>query len=526
MQVILSIITQNIYYLIPLALLLLIGLSILFRAIYVRHLVNRCIVNFENKQVLEKNLEKLKSMEAMNKSLIKLQYEHFLAKERKEKALHFMQIMIELNLIKNEYEMLFHQTQMAYILFYDLNQTSSAFNKLHSVKEKGYYSYQWNLMMTDIFISQGKFESASKYCQQALKLSSHKDIEKRKAAIDMVLMPKSASRILLEKKAFFKDVEFDLMIILNYLALQNYEKGIEYSDMVLNQEIPLFAKIYILMMKSYALFKNGGEYFSCWKSIGYILPGYFNVESYEPRLKRLGELLLIYAEYIDDDRFIERNRNLFNEKGIAVDLIVGRDTNQQFEPYSKLVQKRFDKKIERKLMILDFLELSGKKLLELKPYVAKMEFSPMFDLQKKSIDRTDLIKRFNRLSRKGMVKVSENIANLLGYQVKHSKYTGKGKYGTEGVNVKALAKYPKYSYVLIVVRRFKGYSLDNEYVEYLERIRRENSCDKLILISNIDFDSDILKYKEKFYNIEFYNSVRTGYLLHAIVTKKKDHQTT
>ncbi len=514
---IISYLIQNPYFII-IGFVLFLLLLVFFRFLYVRYLINRCIIFFDNKKIFNRTLEKLKKIEALNKSLIKLQFQHFLASDRKEKALHFMQILIELNMIKDDYELLFHQTQMAKILFVDLNQTTAAFNKLYSVKEKGYYSYQWNLIMCDIFLSQSRYETANKYCNQALKLDDQdRNIHKRKAVIDMIMYPKTAKYTLLEKKGFFKDLEFDFFLIINHLANEHYEKSIKSIDYLLNKNIRMFYKMYLLLFKTYCLYKLEKDYYSTWKSLFLFINNYLYAETNKIALYRLKEDLLDFCKFINDTKSIEQFEQLFVKAGLVKRKFEG----NSLDKFSKYLGNKFEKKIKQKSFSLIFLNLYNKKILNLKPYIAKSEFSPMFEVKERASNRKSMMRKLNRLSKKGLKNIGEKISKLLGYEVKSTKYIGKTKYGAEGINIKALGRYPKYHYVLLVFRKFKQYSLTNDYVDYLNNLRTESGADKILLIANIDFDTDILRYQEKYDKVVFYDSKRTGFLLESLINKKK-----
>jgi len=108
-----------------------------------------------NLNKLKTYIEDLEKKRPYSKDLLYMLIELNKILNNNQKILHYMQLLLEKDLLKEKFEIHNFQLQMASILF-ELNQTTEAFNKLISIKESGIYDPNWCILMGKIFFSKSK----------------------------------------------------------------------------------------------------------------------------------------------------------------------------------------------------------------------------------------------------------------------------------------------------------------------------------------------------------------------------------
>lgn len=494
--------------------------------------INKCNKLLENGEYEKvKKLFIKKNPSLLSKEILKIVSKSYLDSGEKQKAIHYLQLMVDLNLLKDDYELLNNNLTLASLLF-ELNQTTESFNKLLNVKEKGKYNPFWNLLIGKIYLSQNFFEKALKYFDKALILDEKYFLAKFYYAITRyILNPEDGIKQILIVKGFFKDPILELFEGVYYFSKKNYLKAsILFQNFLRKTNNDLFKKSRFVKEEIKINSKFYELYLTVLDLIFLILSRFYLSKPYtgEISLLRINldkllnyednnflkYLLIEYSIYtfyiVKQYNFLQNYKKIFKLQfngNIKEDLL-------QFD------SKKFYKKIIKGTIFLDITLLSLKKPLYVKPNVLKEDFKNYITYKEKSESFKNFIRKFNTIDKKTFIKVCTQISKLLGYNIKRHKYIYSRAYESDGVNLKVFKTEPYYHIDFIVIRRFKEYRIGKNYLYFLDDMRKKENAKTLILISNMEFDEDFYNYKEEFENIKLIPAHKLGFLLESIFLNK------
>lgn len=528
-----SILLKKEYLWISIFFLLILPVILFFVINYVKKIffIGKCNKLLEQgKYEVVKNMFAKKSPSLLSKEILKIISNSYLNSGEIQKAIHYLQLMTDLDLIKDDYEFLNNNLILANLLF-ELNQTTESFNKLIDVKAKGKYNPLWNLLIGKIYLSQNYFEKAIKYFNRALIIDEDYFVAKfYSAVVEYLLTPDYGIKKLMIIKSFYKEPLVEIFEGIYNFSQKNYLKAsimfqgflkklgenIVEKSLFIKEEVKIGLNFYLTYLNIFVL-------------IFLILCRFYLSKPFA------AELSLIK---INVNKILEYNENEFLKYMILYYLICALfivKENKFFKEYKKIIELKFNKKIDSELfefeakkfykkvirgyIFIDILLLSLKKPLYVKPNQLKEDFKKFINYRVKSENYKNYIRKFNTLTKQEFIKISYNIAGILGYKVKRHKYIYSRTYKSDGINLKVFKTVPYYHHDLIVIRRFKEYRLGKNYLYFLDDLRTKEKTQTLLLVSNMDFDEDFYNYKSEFRNIKLIPVYKLAFLLESIYTQ-------
>lgn len=437
-----------------------------------------------------------------------------------QKALNYMQIMLELGFIKDKFELHNYQVQMAKILF-ELNQTTESFNKLMSVKETGVYDPDWLILVGKIYFSQNLYEKAKLYFFQASNIEENNfEAKFYFYSVNAILQkPENVIFDFLSFSAFNKYYLSDIILSIIYFSKNDFEKSLKFSNEGI-KKIPLdnkYKDYYILfsliiseLSKFYGEIGNETKF----KIYNIYLQNIIKSDIFNFYKERILYYILCTCFILNDiESFNFYKKELLKINNSFENLIF-----EKFEENSK----EFFKKIKNRTIIVDLLLLSNKKPLNLKINFIKDDFEIFFNKEQDFEKREKLVKDFIKLYKKSFINYSLRICRLFNYKIKFYRYFYKNKEKEKGINIICTKEYPFISREIICIRVFTKYNLDYKYLQYLYDLMLKYKGKKLIFICNFNFDNDFIRYSQNFPEIQLIDRNKLGYLLQSIVNKKNN----
>ncbi|MCX8058023.1 MAG: restriction endonuclease [Spirochaetes bacterium] len=438
--------------------------------------------------------------------------------DNKQKALHYMQIMLEMGFITDKFELHNYQIKMAAILF-ELNQTTEAFNKLFSIKDTGIYDPLWCILVGKIYFSQNFYEKARLYFFQATNIEENNFEAKFLfySVNAIISKPENVIYDFLSFSAFNKYFLSDLILSVIYFSKNDFDKSYKFSNESIkkiseNNNYKDFYVIFGIIISELAKFYGeiGKEN---------------NLKIYNIYIQNIikSEITQFYKEkiinYILCTCYILDDRESFNFYKTFLLKINNNYKNFNFNEFEEKA-KEFFKKLKNKTIITDLLLLSNKKPLNLKLSYIKEDFEIFFDKDKNLEIREKLIKDFIKLSKKSFINYSLKICSIFNYKIKFYRYFYRTKEKEKGINIICTKDYPYISREIVCIRIFTKYNLDKRYLQYLYDLMNKYKAKKLIFICNFNFDNDFINYSQNFPEIQIMDRNKLGYLLHSSIRNK------
>jgi len=516
-------IIQSAYFPYTAILFLIIVILFLIPKIALVSTINKSTKLFNNKKYFDviRNIENFFKIHKYDKVLLTLLYKSYLNIENKQKALHYMQLMIEKGFINDKYIKLFHNTTMAEIL-YELNQTQEAFSKLFEIEKEGEYDARWCNLIGKLFMILNQYENAIYYFERALFISP-KNIDYYEdyiVALFLKLKEKSSQDAM---SLFITHAKKESIFI---VSLNNIFKK-DYSNASLwltkanfvGDEIFECYKQFLLLYCMFLMNQDlNSQKTSFLISLDKALHSQ-NRESEKSRLLELSIFLLFFVKDINNaNHFLSVGRNTFNL--FSSDLDKSIDNVEQIMNEDRI--NNYLKRINTGSIILDIFGYSSKRIFMPPINYLKREFAKITKDKPQSEEmKKKILSAYQRLTDRGFIKVNLRIVKLFEYYPKKIRSSFSTEKDVASLRVFALSISYPHTGALFVFRRSALYDLTYALFQAINKEIEENNLESCFFFFNFALDPDVQHYIEDFPKIKIYDQSRLALFLEESLELKK-----
>ncbi len=485
--------------------------------------INKSTKLFNNKKYFDviRNIENFFKIHKYDKVLLTLLYKSYLNIENKQKALHYMQLMIEKGFVNDKYIKLFHNTNMAEIL-YELNQTQEAFSKLFEIEKEGEYDARWCNLIGKLFMILNQYENAIYYFERALFISP-KNIDYYEdyiVALFLKLKEKSSQDAM---SLFITNAKKESIFIvsLNNIFKKDYSNASLWLTKAnfINDEILECYKQFLLLYCIFLMSQNlNSQKTSFLISLDKALHAQGR-ESEKSRLLELSIFLLFFVKDINNaNHFLSIGRSTFNL--FSSDLEKSLDNVEQIMNEDRV--NNYLKRINTGSIILDIFGYSSKRIFMPPLNYLKREFAKITKDKPQSEEmKKKILSAYQRLTDRGFIKVNLRIVKLFEYFPKKIRSNFSTEKDVASLRVFALSISYPHTGALFVFRRSALYDLTYALFQAINKEIEENNLEICFFFFNFALDPDAQHYIEDFPKIKVYDQSRLALFLEESLELKK-----